>query len=382
MKSGAPHVENKTSFAGREYNGWSHPPPPVTLDAVAATLYRSPVERSSPMTAVHIPPSWKLPERLATPEAVYANRREVLRALGLGTLGLALPSWARADATAATAEEPVPAGLLRPALGDLYAGRFPATRNPAFTLGDRELTAEATAARYNNFYDFTTTKEKVWELAQGYPVVPWKVEVKGLVKTPRTLDLDDLFTRFPLEERLYRFRCVERWAMQVPWTGFPLRALIDFLEPLPAAKFVRFVTVLDKKRLPGQSQGWYPWPYFEALRLDEARHELAFVVLGSYGHALPMQHGAPLRLAIPWKYGYKSPKSIVAIEFVAKQPGTFWNDLQAEEYGFYSNVDPGRPHPRWSQQWEKDIGTGETRESVLYNGYGEQVGSLYTGKEV
>lgn len=329
------------------------------------------------MTAIHIRPSWKLPERLVTPEAVFVDRREVLRTLGLGTLGLALPRWAGASTEAA-----VPAGLLRPAVGKLHADRFPAKRNPAFTLGDRVLTPEAEPARYNNFYEFTTDKEKVWELAQGYPAAPWKVEVKGLVKTPRTLDLDDLFTRFPLEERLYRFRCVERWAMQVPWTGFPLRALIDFLEPLPSAQFVRFLSVLDKERLPGQrTQSWYPWPYFEGLRLDEARNDLAFVVLGSYGHALPMQHGAPVRLMLPWKYGYKSPKSIVAIELVAKQPETFWNDLAPDEYGFYSNVDPEKPHPRWSQEWEKDIGTGETRKTLLYNGYGEQVASLYTGKE-
>ncbi|NJL29630.1 MAG: protein-methionine-sulfoxide reductase catalytic subunit MsrP [Thermoanaerobaculia bacterium] len=337
------------------------------------------------MTAVHIPPSWKLPERLTTPEPVFANRRQILRTLGLGTLSLALPGWARAAATPDTtgSVNTATGPSVHPALGKLYADRFPAERNPAFTLGDRQLTPEIEAARYNNFYEFTTNKEKVWELAQGYAVAPWKIEVKGLVKQKRTLDLDDLFTRFPLEERLYRFRCVERWSMQVPWTGFPLRALIDFCEPLASAKFVRFQSVLDKERLPGQrTQGWYPWPYFEGLRLDEARNELAFVALGSYGHALPMQHGAPLRLAIPWKYGYKGPKSIVAIEFVTKQPSTFWNDLQAEEYGFYSNVDPGKPHPRWSQQWEKDIGTGETRESMLYNGYGEQVGALYTGKEV
>jgi len=325
------------------------------------------------MAAIHVPPPWKLPERLATPEAVFLDRRQVLRSLGLGTLALALPGGLAAG-------EPCP---LDPALGGRYADRFPARRNPAYAFGaGRGLTPEAVAGHYNNFYEFTIVKERVCELAQGYAVAPWQVKVHGLVKAPRTLDLDDLFTRFPLEERLYRFRCVERWAMQVPWTGFPLRSLIDFLEPLPAAKYVRLVSVLDKKGLPGQRrQSWYPWPYFEGLRLDEARHELAFVVVGSYGHALPMQHGAPWRLALPWKYGYKGPKSIVEIEFTEGQPRTFWNDTQPEEYGFFSNVEPHKPHPRWSQQWERDIGTGETRETLPYNGYAELVGRLYTGEE-
>ena len=328
------------------------------------------------MTAIHIPPSWKLPEREATPEDVFLDRRQVLKALGLGTLSLALPQ----GRARATADE----GMLAPALGESYAGKFPAERNTAYTLGEgRDLTPEAVAGGYNNFYEFTTVKDKVWELARGYSVEPWTVKVRGKVKKPHKLDLDDLFNRFPLEERLYRFRCVERWSMQVPWTGFPLRALIDALEPLPSARYVRFVTVLDKKGMVGQrEQDWYPWPYYEGLRIDEARHELAFVVLGSYGHALPMQHGAPWRLALPWKYGYKSPKSLVEIEFTDRQPGTFWNDLQPEEYGFYSNVEPHKPHPRWSQRYERDIGNGETRPTLLYNGYAEEVGALYDGSEV
>jgi sulfoxide reductase catalytic subunit YedY len=331
------------------------------------------------MAAIHVPAPWELPEGLATPESVFLDRRQVLRSLGLGTLGLGTLGMGL-PGKAAAAER---AGLLDPALGTRHADRFPAARNPAYAFGeDRGLTPEDAAGSNNNFYEFTVVKERVWELARGYPVAPWAVKVHGLVKTPRTLDLDDLFTRFPLEERLYRFRCVERWAMQVPWTGFPLRTLIDFLEPLSSARYLRLVSVLDKKGLPGQRrQRWYPWPYFEGLRLDEARHELAFVVLGSYGHALPMQHGAPWRLALPWKYGYKSPKSIVEIEFTEHQPRTFWNDTQPGEYGFYSNVEPHKPHPRWTQRWEQDIGTGETRESLLYNGYADLVGSLYTGEE-
>lgn len=330
------------------------------------------------MAHFHFPPAWKISDP-ATPESIYLDRRQALRAAGLGTLAMAIPQFACANTDAKDTE---PGVSVQPAVGG-YGDKFPAERNPSYGLGDLELTPEQVSSRHNNFYEFTTTKDRVWELAQDYSVEPWKVEVGGLVKKPRTLDLDDVFGRFPLEERLYRFRCVERWAMQVPWTGYPLRQLIDFLEPLPSAKYVRFVSLLDKRGLPGQrSQSWYPWPYYEGLRMDEATHDLAFVVVGSYGHALPMQHGAPWRLACPWKYGYKSPKSLVRIEFSAEQPGTFWNDLQAAEYGFYSNVEPHKPHPRWSQQWETDIGTGTTRDSVLYNGYADLVGSMYTGKEV
>ncbi len=169
----------------------------------------------------------------------------------------------------------------------------------------------------------------------------------------------------------------------MPWTGFPLRRLLEKVRPLSSARWVRFVSVHDPEGLPGQKrQTWYPWPYYEALRIDEAVHELSLVVLGAYGRALPMQHGAPLRLAVPWKYGYKSAKSIVRIELLAERPGTFWNDLQPAEYGFYSNVDPRKPHPRWSQEWEKDLGTGETRPTVLYNGYGEDVAGLYASDDV
>jgi len=221
------------------------------------------------------------------------------------------------------------------------------------------------------------------ELAQRYAdggLPPWRVEVDGLVEEPFTLDLDDLFA-FPLEERLYRFRCVERWAMQVPWTGFPLAALIDRCRPLGKATHVRFVSFLDEERLPGQTEyGHYPWPYFEGLRLDEARHPLAFVVLGVYGHPLPMQHGAPWRLAIPWKYGYKGPKAVVRIELTEGRPETFWHQAQPREYGFFSNVDPGRPHPRWTQQTETDIGTGVMRPTLLYNGYAS-VAEMYEGWE-
>ena len=334
------------------------------------------------MANIRIPKGWEIPERLATPEEVFLSRRQVLAALGLGALAASLPAQLACGSPVAAPTGPDAAGLLDPAVGDRYKDRFPAPRNAAFAVGDRQTTPEPIAAAYNNFYEFTLEKDRVWKLAHGYPVVPWTVEVGGLVKKPRTLDLDALMTRFPLEERLYRFRCVERWAMQVPWVGYPLRTLIDALEPLPSAKYVRFVSVHDPEGLPNQKAArWYPWPYFEGLRLDEARHDLAFVVVGSYGHALPMQHGAPLRLALPWKYGYKGPKSIVKIELTAEQPRTFWNDLQPAEYGFFSNVNPAKPHPRWSQARETDIGTGEERPTLPYNGYAEQVAALYSGDE-
>jgi sulfoxide reductase catalytic subunit YedY len=340
------------------------------------------------MPAIHLPRRFDLPERLATPESVYLDRRRLLAALGFGGLALALPTQLACggENPGPQPDAPLPAAELdptQPALGDRFAGRFPAERNPLYTLPQRPLTDERTAATHNNFYEFTVDKSEVWRLAQGFSVEPWKVEVAGLVAKPRTLDLDDLFTRFPLEERLYRFRCVEAWAMQVPWTGYPLAQLIDFLEPLSSARYIRFVSLLDRDRLPGQrSMRQYPWPYYEALRLDEARNPLAFVVVGVYGHALPMQHGAPWRLAIPWKYGYKGPKSVVRIEFTAERPGTFWNDAQPKEYGFFSNVDPTRPHPRWSQATEHDIGTGERRPTLPYNGYGDEVADLYSGDEI
>lgn len=348
------------------------------------------------MAFFHFPRPWS--ERRAgtpTPEAVHLRRREVVKALGLGTLSLGLAGRALTAAAAdgaaangaATDGAATDDALTRPALGRRFADRFPAPRDPAYRLAEgRTLTDERTAASYNNFYEFTVVKDKVWELARDYPVEPWTLKVHGLVHEPRTFGLEDLFSgpfRDALEERLYHFRCVERWAMQVPWTGFPLRTLLDAVEPLGKARWVRFVSVEDRQGLPGQrKQTWYDWPFYEALRLDEARHELTLFTLGIYGHALPMQHGAPWRLVTPWKYGFKSPKSIVEIELVEDRPGTFWNDMEPDEYGFFSNVDPGQPHPRWTQRYETDIGTGETRETLLYNGYGEQVAGLYRGDEV
>jgi sulfoxide reductase catalytic subunit YedY len=304
------------------------------------------------------PKGWEIPEREATPEPVYLNRRQILTAAGF--MGLD--------------------GLIQAATEG--KNLYPAKQNPEYTL-DRPLTPEWASTGYNNFYEFDAEdKTAVKDLVGKFLTSPWKIDVAGLVNKPRTLDLDDLLKQFPLEERLYRHRCVEAWSMSVPWTGFPLGDLIKFLGPKPEAKFVRFVTVKRPAEMPGiKKYGWWPWPYFEGLRMDEAMNPLAFVVTGMYGKPVPNQNGAPIRIACPWKYGYKSPKSIERIEFVAKEPPTFWNKLTPDEYGFYSNVNPRKPHPRWSQATEKVLPNMERRPTLLYNGYEKYVAGLYNGKE-
>lgn len=301
---------------------------------------------------------WEIPERETTPEHVHLNRREVLAAAGF--LGMEQLLSAATDGQ-------------RP---------YPAKRNPEFKL-DRPITDEAAATGYNNFYEFDSqNKENVKNLVGKFQTRPWSVQVTGLVQKPQTFDIDSLERNMPLEERLYRFRCVEAWSMTVPWTGFQFSELVKIVEPKPEAKYVRFVSVNRPKEMPGiPSQPWYPWPYFEGLRLDEAMNPLTLVVTGMYGKPLPKQNGAPIRMILPWKYGYKSPKSIVKIEFTSKQPPTFWNKLHAAEYGFYSNVNPDKPHPRWSQAVEKVIPAMEKRPTLLYNGYEKQVAGLYNGKE-
>ena len=240
----------------------------------------------------------------------------------------------------------------------------------------RPITPASVTGRYNNFYELSPDKERAHELASHLRIDPWSVRVEGLVHRPATFDIDDL-RRMSLEERILRFRCVEAWAMVVPWTGFPLRALLDRVEPTSDANFVRFWSV-DDASLPGvQSQPWYPWPYFEGLRLDEAMNDLSFVALGMYGRELARQHGAPVRLVLPWKYGFKSIKSITRIELVRQKPETFWSRLEPREYGFYANVDPERSHPRWSQAHHRMLGTGYRVPTEPYNGYGEQVASMY-----
>ena len=253
---------------------------------------------------------------------------------------------------------------------------YPAWRDRRFTL-DRPITGEVYAASYNNFYEFSSFKNRVYKNAARFKTHPWQIEIAGLVEHPRLFDIDDFVRLAPLEERLYRFRCVEAWAMAVPWTGLSLAALIKKLQPLSSARYVRFVTFMRPDQASNQNPSHGPWPYTEGLTLAEATHELSLLATGIYGHPLPKQHGAPLRLVVPWKYGFKSIKSIVKIEFTAEQPRTFWNSNRPREYDFVANVRPDIPHPRWSQATEKLIDTGERRPTLPYNGYGEWVAKLY-----
>lgn len=307
------------------------------------------------------PRGWELPESEATPEAVFFNRRELIA----GTL---------ATAGAATIGRPARAEAADPT-ADLY----PAKRNEAYAL-DRPVTAEKYTADYNNFYEFGSSKS-VATAARALKTRPWTIAFDGLVEKPFEIAFDDLVRKMPLEERLYRHRCVEAWAMAVPWTGFPMKALLDFAKPLGSAKYVKMQTFQDKSVAPGQRQIWYPWPYTEGLTMPEAANDLAFMVTGAYGKPLANQFGAPLRLAVPWKYGFKSAKSLVRFTFAEERPKSFWEALQGEEYGFWANVNPQVPHPRWSQATERMLGTDERRPTLLYNGYGEQVAGLYKGLE-
>jgi len=250
-----------------------------------------------------------------------------------------------------------------------------APRNPRYTI-DRLLTDEIVAASYNNFYEFTSAKD-VWKHVDAFRIDPWRVEVTGLVAKPRIYSLDDIL-KMPREERLYRHRCVEAWALAIPWLGFPLSRLLLAAEPTHAARFVRFLSVQATSQMPAMSaRPWEQWPYYEALRIDEAMHDLTFVTIGMFGHALPKQHGAPIRIVVPWKFGYKSPKSVVRIELVAEQPHTFWSDRAPNEYPFESNVNPRMPHPRWSQLTERLVGTLDVRRTVEFNGYGDLVRTMY-----
>jgi len=322
------------------------------------------------MSNIIIPPGWRIPEREATPEHIFANRRRFLRTMGLGAIALGTIGCRAGDDHRAPAA--AAAALPNPNL-DLY----PARRNSQYTV-DRPLTDESIAAHYNNFYEFSETKERVSELVGGFQTRPWDLEITGLVNKPLKLTVDELVRKLPLEERVYRFRCVEAWAMTVPWTGIPLKKVLELAEPQSSAKYVRFTSFLRPDQAPNQkSATWYKWPYYEGMRIDEATNELAMMVTGIYGHELPKQHGAPLRIIVPWKYGYKGPKSIVRIELTEEQPPTFWNDLAPSEYSFLSNVDPTVPHPRWSQASERLLGNNERVTTLPFNGYGEYVASMY-----
>jgi sulfoxide reductase catalytic subunit YedY len=306
-------------------------------------------------------PDWCLSERRVTPEQIFLDRRQFFRRMGFAGGALFAASNLGIVGAAATAA----------------ASPFPAKRNPDFNPG-WTLTNEKVAGSYNNFYEFSLDKAITPQLTARFVTAPWPIEITGLVGKPMTLDAAELASLFPIEERVYRFRCVEAWAMIVPWTGFPLSKLVEKVSPKPEAKFVRFETFNRPEQAPGMKRlARYPWPYFEGLRLDEAMHPLTMVATGIYGKPLPKQHGAPVRLVVPWKYGYKSIKSIVKIEFIARQPTTFWETLAPDEYPFESNVNPKVPHPRWSQAFERMIDTGDRVRTQPYNGYGSHVAKLY-----
>ena len=322
------------------------------------------VHGSSAMPAVRIRRArgWELPERAVTPEAVTLSRRDVLRAaVGAGS-ALALPitsfgTPARADAT------------------DPSSHLYPAPRNDAYqTL--RELTDEVDATTWINFFEFSQPPV-VDPLRWWTSIRPWEIRIDGRIAKPFTIGIDDLLAKVTLEERVYRFRCVEAWAMTVPWTGFPLRDLVALADPLSSARYVRFETFLNPSWAPFQRVPIIPWPYVEGLTIDEAVHELAFVATGMYGEPLLKQNGTPIRLVLPWKYGFKSIKSIVRMTFTEEQPKSFWETFEGESYGFWANVHPEVPHPRWSQQTEELLGTGERVPTRIFNGYGEHVAHLY-----
>lgn len=307
--------------------------------------------------------------REVTPEPLYLNRRNFMRA---GAVAMSLV------ATGTVYRQLNRTGSM-PLMTDPvenYARVPPDAVARGFDLNEAQTLVEK-ATNYNNYYEFTTDKQMVAEKAMNFVARPWQIAVEGLVHRPAVFDVDELLKLIPLEERIYRMRCVEAWSMVVPWIGFPLAALLERVEPMANAKFVAFETLVDPERLPNQRRAVLDWPYVEGLRLDEALHPLTILAAGLYGRHLPGQNGAPLRLIVPWKYGFKGIKSIVKIRLVMEQPPTTWNSSAPGEYGFYANVNPAVPHPRWSQATEQRLGETGRRVTLPFNGYAEQVADLY-----
>ncbi|MDZ5457790.1 protein-methionine-sulfoxide reductase catalytic subunit MsrP [Azohydromonas lata] len=309
-----------------------------------------------------------------TPQAVYEQRRQFLKTIATGAAGSVLATWAARDARAAFTGH----------------GQYPKLASVPSTLPSANAMDKVTdyqdATTYNNFYEFGTDKSDPFATAGRMKTRPWTVTVEGNVAKPQTFDIEQLMKLAPLEERLYRLRCVEGWSMVIPWIGFSLSEVIKRVQPTGNAKYVEFVTLADPKQMPFVGSRVLDWPYVEGLRMDEALHPLTMLVFGMYGEVLPNQNGAPLRLAVPWKYGFKSGKSLVKIRFVEQQPRTAWQKSAAEEYGFYSNVNPNVDHPRWSQATERRIGEGglfaKKRPTLMFNGYEPQVGQLYAGMDL
>jgi sulfoxide reductase catalytic subunit YedY len=307
-----------------------------------------------------------IPSSEITPERIYVNRRQFIERAAAATAGLALVT--------------APGSPLTSDLGAQEA--FANVKKSPLSVTDEKVNAVADITGYNNFYEFGLDKEDPARNAGRMKVRPWTVKVEGQVAKPAELGIDDLIAQFPLEERVYRLRCVEAWSMVIPWVGFPLADLLKKVEPTAKAKYVAFETLLRPSEMPGQRTAALQWPYVEGLRLDEAMHPLTLLAVGLYGKTLPNQNGAPIRLVVPWKYGFKSIKSIVKIRLVEKQPVTSWNIANSAEYGFYSNVNPQVDHPRWTQARERRIGEFLRRPTLMFNGYADQVASLYAGLDL
>jgi methionine sulfoxide reductase catalytic subunit len=310
-----------------------------------------------------------------TDRKVYLNRRNFMRGAVLAATATATGLFYR------QLNPPPPQARPGAKLADVIKPAPDQSAASGFST-DEKQTSFVDITNYNNFYEFSTDKRAVAEESQGFITRPWTVSVEGLVNKPKVYDLDDLLKISPQEERVYRHRCVEGWSMVIPWVGFPLGKLLEQVEPNSQARFVAFETLYDPKRMPNQRTGVLDWPYVEGLRLDEAMHPLTILATGLYGEAMPPQDGAPVRLVVPWKYGFKGIKSIVKIRLVDVQPPTTWSAYAQNEYGFYSNVNPNVNHPRWSQARERRIGEYGLRDTLMFNGYAEQVAHLYTGMDL
>jgi len=307
----------------------------------------------------------KIPSSEITSKSDYLSRRDFIKATGLLAGSLVLSACLPKQESTTTPD--------------------PTTTTPMVELKDEIGGVTNTLheiTNYNNYYEFTTVKEGVADLSKDFITSPWDVEVYGLVNKPKTYSVDEMTKKFQPEERIYRLRCVEAWSMVIPWMGFPLSKLLAEVEPTSDAKYVRFETIFKPEEMPGQKSSFYPWPYQEGLRLDEAMHDLTLLATGLYGGELPAQNGGGIRLVVPWKYGFKSIKAVIKIELVADQPATMWNTIAANEYGFYANVNPDVDHPRWSQSTERRIGEAFRRDTIIYNGYEKQVADLYSGMDL
>lgn len=316
----------------------------------------------------------KIPSSEITPEHICLNRRQFMK---VGVVALGAVALAACGYEGSSEKE---TGKSRPNDDSINNNsvKSPSLRDE---LGDPVNSFED-ITNYNNYYEFSPDKQAVALLSRNFKIEPWTIQIGGLVRNPKTFGIEDLRRKFPYEERIYRLRCVEAWSMVIPWLGFPLRKLLEDVEPLAEARFVRFETLYDPEQMPGQKDRWYPWPYVEGLRLDEAMHDLTILAMGLYGKELLPQNGAPIRLVVPWKYGFKSIKSIVKIDLVADMPISFWMKAAPDEYGFYANVNPEVDHPRWSQKSERRIGELRRRETLMFNGYADEVAHLYSGMDL